>query len=177
MSFGLAGAAMWAKQNSSSFLPFFWCTALSFAVGVILAITEIVRSLRQFETKIVFAAIYVSVIVCAAALTGFVLWQVKGDWTASQERQERERLQGEATRAGIEVCEVDRRKELGRLEKRRAEAQRALESCVAEFEAARTIFTNVTSEQHCRQRQAAIETVSRNHKLASTKRCDAPEGK
>lgn len=165
-------------------------------LGLVLVITEIVRSLQQFQTKIVFAVVYVSVIVGSAAVIGLVLWQVRADWGLTQDqlkqrreneqrerdRQKKEQDDAAARKADEEArkaerikCEASRRREVAQAEKQKTDTHAALVTCTETFERQRK--SGETFDQFCRNEWTAFNTADRSHRGTLAKRCDGPAPK
>ncbi len=177
-AFSVVATAMWAKQNSASFPTFVSLTAVVGAILFGIWLTDMARALRHFETKIVFASIYIALSVFAVAVAGFVLWQIEAEWTATRQQEADARAEKEkAGKAEIADCEAQKKDLLSRLRRQRTEAETVLEACAADFRATRTIFTSQTVEERCRVQQTALDAVIRQQKLANAKQCNPDEKK
>lgn len=183
----------YSNHNLPTYLNYVYAVC---ALGAVLVVTEAVRNLHQFQTKIVFAVVYVSVIVGSAVVIGLVFWQVKVDWGLTQEqlKQRREDEKREQDRKKKEVddtaarkaeeearkaerikCENDRKRGIVQTEKQKTDAHAALVACTETFERQRK--PGETFDQFCWKEWNASTTADRAHRAASGKRCDIPAPK
>lgn len=163
------------------------------ALGAVLVITEAVRNLHQFQAKLVFAVVYVSVIVGSAVVMGLVFWQVQVDWGLTQEqlkqRRENEQLERDrqkkeqddaVARKAEEVrkakCEQDRKWVIAQTEKERPAAHTALVACTDTYERQKKTAED-TVAQRCRAEVNALKSIERRKQAAEGKRCDVPAPK